>query len=52
MYKDANKLVHDEAPWVFVDYAETLRAIHESVAEDSYQITSVGGPYLNTVRIQ
>jgi peptide/nickel transport system substrate-binding protein len=52
MYKEANKIAHDEAPWVFVDYAETLRAIHQSVQEDSYQISSVGGPYLNTVQIQ
>jgi peptide/nickel transport system substrate-binding protein len=51
-YEEANKLVHDEAPWVFIDYAETLRAINEQVVADSYTISSVGGPYLNTVELQ
>jgi peptide/nickel transport system substrate-binding protein len=51
-YEEANKLVHDEAPWVFIDYAETLRAINEAVVSDSYTISSVGGPYLNTVEIE
>ncbi|PSP95086.1 ABC transporter substrate-binding protein [Halobacteriales archaeon QS_4_62_28] len=52
MYMEANQIAHDEAPWVFVDYAETLRAINEAVAEDSYTVSSVGGPYLNTVELQ
>jgi len=52
MYMEANRIAHDEAPWVFVDYAETLRAINEVVVEDSYTVSSVGGPYLNTVEIQ
>ncbi|WP_436923184.1 ABC transporter substrate-binding protein [Halosimplex amylolyticum] len=52
MYVEANQIAHDEAPWVFLDYAETLRAINEAVVEDSYTISSVGGPYLNTVQIQ
>ncbi|PSQ06343.1 ABC transporter substrate-binding protein [Halobacteriales archaeon QS_4_69_31] len=52
MYMEANQLAHDEAPWVFLDYAETLRAVNEAVVEDSYTVSSVGGPYLNTVEIQ
>ena len=52
LYQKANKMAHDEAPWVFVDYAETLRAINQAVVEDSYTISSVGGPYLNTVQLQ
>ena len=43
---------HDEAPWVFVDYAETLRSVNEQVVADSYTVSSVGGPYLNTVELQ
>ncbi|PSQ56744.1 ABC transporter substrate-binding protein [Halobacteriales archaeon SW_7_71_33] len=31
MYTEANRLAHDEAPWVFVDYAETLRGVNEAV---------------------
>jgi len=52
MYMQANQIAHDEAPWVFIDYAETLRAINEAVVEDSYTVSSVGGPYLNTVELQ
>ena len=51
-YEEANQLVHDEAPWVFIDYAETLRAVNEQVVADSYTVSSVGGPYLNTVELQ
>ena len=51
-YEEANRLVHDEAPWVFIDYAETLRAVNEQVVADSYTVSSVGGPYLNTVELQ
>jgi peptide/nickel transport system substrate-binding protein len=52
MYEEANQIAYDESPWVFIDHAETLRAINEAVVEDSYTISSVGGPYLNTVQIQ
>ncbi|PSP97978.1 ABC transporter substrate-binding protein [Halobacteriales archaeon QS_4_70_19] len=48
-YQEANALAHEESPWVFVDYAKTLRAANEAVS--SYTISSVGGPYLNTVTI-
>ena len=51
MYREANRLAHDEAPWVFVDYAQTLRAVNEAVVADSYTVSSVGGPYLNTVEL-
>ena len=51
-YEQASQIAHDEAPWVFIDYADTLKGIHQSVVRDSYQLTSVGGPYLNTVRLQ
>ncbi|WP_255198261.1 ABC transporter substrate-binding protein [Halorarius litoreus] len=52
MYQEASKLAHDEAPWVFVDYAQTLRGVNEAVVPDSYTVSSVGGPYLNTVELQ
>jgi peptide/nickel transport system substrate-binding protein len=48
-YQEANALAHEESPWVFVDYAKTLRAANEAVS--NYTISSVGGPYLNTVTI-
>ena len=52
MYEEANQIAHDEAPWVFIDYAETLRAINEAVVEDSFQITSINNPFLETVELQ
>jgi len=48
-YQEANRIAHDEAPWIFVDYAQTLRAVHESVS--GYTVSSVGGPFLNTVEL-
>ena len=52
LYEEASQLAHDEAPWVYLDYAETLRAIHQSVVEDSYVITSINNPVLETVQLQ
>ncbi|MFC5971231.1 ABC transporter substrate-binding protein [Halomarina salina] len=51
LYQDAAKIAHDEAPWVFIDYAKTLRGVNQAVASDSYTVSSVGGPYLNTVQL-
>jgi len=31
MYMEANRIAREEAPWVFVDYAETLRGVNETV---------------------
>ncbi|WP_201741087.1 ABC transporter substrate-binding protein [Salinigranum halophilum] len=52
LYVEANQIAHDEAPWVFIDYAQTLRGVNQAVVEDSYVVSSVGGPFLNTVRLQ
>jgi peptide/nickel transport system substrate-binding protein len=51
-YQEASKIAHDEAPWVFIDYAKTLRGIHQSVVSDSYTVSSVGGPFLNRVELE
>ena len=52
LYMEANQIAHDEAPWVFIDYAQTLRGVNQAVVEDSYTVSSVGGPFLNTVQLQ
>ena len=52
LYKQASEIAHEEAPWVFLDYAQTLRGIHSSVNQDSYTVSSVGGPYLESVEIE
>jgi peptide/nickel transport system substrate-binding protein len=48
-YREANQIAHDEAPWVFLDYAQTLRAANQAVS--NYTVSSVGGPFLNTVTL-
>jgi peptide/nickel transport system substrate-binding protein len=50
LYQEANAMAHEESPWVFVDYAKTLRAANEAVS--NFTVSSVGGPYLNTVTIE
>jgi peptide/nickel transport system substrate-binding protein len=52
LYEEASQIAHDEAPWVFLDYAQTLRGIHQSVNRDSFTVSSVGGPYLESVEVE
>ena len=52
LYMEANQIANEEAPWVFIDYAQTLRGVNQAVVEDSYTVSSVGGPFLNTVQLQ
>ena len=51
-YQQASQLAHDEAPWVFIDYAKTIRAINEAVVSESFTVSSVGGPFLELVELQ
>ena len=51
-YQQASQIAHDEAPWVFVDHAKTIRAINEAVVSDSFTVSSVGGPFLELVELQ
>jgi peptide/nickel transport system substrate-binding protein len=48
-YQEANRIANEEAPWIFVDYAQTLRAANQAVS--NYTVSSVGGPFLNTVTL-
>ncbi|WP_276272215.1 ABC transporter substrate-binding protein [Haloarcula litorea] len=52
LYLEAAKMTHDQAPWVFIDYAQLIRGIHQSVQADSYTVSSVGGPYLELVQLE
>jgi len=52
LYMEANQIANEEAPWVFIDYAQTLRGVNQAVVSDSYTVSSVGGPFLNTVQLQ
>ncbi|MFB6072528.1 MAG: ABC transporter substrate-binding protein [Halobacterium sp.] len=52
IYKEATKMAHDQAPWVFIDYAKLVRGVHQSVQSDSFTVSSVGGPYLELVKLK
>ncbi|ELZ87748.1 putative dipeptides/oligopeptides ABC transporter periplasmic substrate-binding protein [Haloferax elongans ATCC BAA-1513] len=49
LYKQANQLAHDEAPWVYLDYAEELRGVSKRVS--GFKPAAISGPYLNLVSL-
>ncbi|HET7323700.1 MAG TPA: ABC transporter substrate-binding protein [Halococcus sp.] len=51
LYQKAGQVAHEEAPWVFVDYAKTLRGINEKVDKSTYKLTSINKPYLESVKL-
>jgi len=51
IYLEASEIAHEEAPWMFIDYAELIRGVHESVNADTYTVSSVGQPYLELVEL-
>ena len=48
-YKQASQIAHDEAPWVFMDYAKELRGVGNRVS--NYTPAAISGPYLNLVTL-
>lgn len=50
LYKQAGKLTHEEAPWVFMDHAKGLRGVAKSVS--GYTPSAVGGPFLKLVSVE
>ncbi|RRJ28909.1 ABC transporter substrate-binding protein [Halocatena pleomorpha] len=50
LYREAGKLAHDEAPWVFLDHTNVLRGVSNSVSD--YNVSAVGGPFLRTVSVE
>ncbi|MFW6018685.1 MAG: ABC transporter substrate-binding protein [Halapricum sp.] len=50
LYNEAMQIAHDEAPWVYLDYAEELRGVADRV--DGFQIAAIGGPFLNLVSLE
>jgi peptide/nickel transport system substrate-binding protein len=49
-YKQASKIAHDEAPWVFLDHAKELRGVHNRVS--GFTIAPISGPFLNLVSVE
>ncbi|MCG1001847.1 MULTISPECIES: ABC transporter substrate-binding protein [Halobacterium] len=50
LYEDAVQIAHDEAPWVYIDYAEEVRGVSNSVT--NYPISAIGGPHLDLVELE
>jgi peptide/nickel transport system substrate-binding protein len=48
-YRQANQIAHDEAPWVFMDYAQELRGVANRVS--NYTVAAISGPYLRLVTL-
>ena len=50
LYNDAAQVAHDEAPWVFIDYAQEVRGVNNRVS--NYTISAIGGPHLDLVDVE
>jgi len=50
LYHQAAQIAHDEAPWVYLDYADEIRGVSDSVS--GYTVSAIGGPYLHLVEVE
>ncbi len=50
LYREAAQIAHDEAPWVFIDYADEVRGVSNRVS--NYTVAAIGGPFLEAVEIE
>ena len=50
LYRQAGRIAHDEAPWVFMDHAKELRGVSNRV--QGFQIAPISGPLLHLVSLQ
>jgi peptide/nickel transport system substrate-binding protein len=50
LYREAAQVAHDEAPWVYVDYADEIRGVRENVSD--YTVSAIGGPHLHLVQVE
>jgi len=50
LYHQAAQIAHDEAPWVYLDYADEIRGVSDSVS--GYTVAAIGGPYLHLVEVE
>lgn len=48
-YQEASRIAHEEAPWVYVDYAKEIRGVHNRVQD--FTPVAIGGPHLNLVTL-
>ncbi|MXR21296.1 ABC transporter substrate-binding protein [Halobacterium bonnevillei] len=50
LYHEAAQIAHDEAPWVYIDYADEVRGVRENVS--NYTVSAIGGPHLHLVEVE
>ncbi|MEF8818570.1 MAG: ABC transporter substrate-binding protein [Haloferacaceae archaeon] len=50
LYGQAAQIAHDEAPWVYLDYADEIRGVSNRVS--GYTVAAIGGPYLHLVEVE
>lgn len=50
LYREAAQIAHDEAPWVFIDYADEVRGVSNGVS--NYTVAAIGGPFLEAVELE
>jgi len=50
LYHQAAQIAHDEAPWVYIDHADTIRGVRDSVS--NYTVSAIGGPHLHLVTVE
>ncbi|WP_323173977.1 ABC transporter substrate-binding protein [Natrialba sp. PRR66] len=49
LYNQAAQIAHDEAPWVYLDYADEIRGVRSNVS--NYEVSAIGGPHLHLVEL-
>ncbi|WP_158055416.1 ABC transporter substrate-binding protein [Halorussus halophilus] len=49
-YKKAGQIFYDDAPWVTLDHAKSMRGVANSVS--GFKLAPIGGPFLNLVSIE
>ncbi|WP_169051816.1 ABC transporter substrate-binding protein [Halorhabdus amylolytica] len=50
LYSQAAAIAHEEAPWVYIDYAQEVRGVASTVS--GYTVAAIGGPYLTNVSVE
>lgn len=50
LYSEAAAIAHEEAPWVYIDYADEVRGVSNRVS--NYTISAIGGPFLHLVELE
>ncbi len=50
LYYQAAEIAHEQAPWVYIDYAQEIRGVHDKVS--NYTVSAISGPHLHLVSVE